>query len=420
MKVGIKSMQKEKTLEGRTLYIPQMNYAGPRALAAVLRSVGIDADVLPSSDKKTDILANKYLSGDECYPSIVTLGDTLKLAEEGLPPEKIAIFMPTAGGPCRFGQYAGFIERSLVKSGYGDVLIVSPTSENSYQGFGNLANSSLLTLIKAGWIVIVSSDILEKLRLKTRPYEVNKGETDTVFKECVEDLCQALEKGDYKKNAIGALKRARERFRNIPVKDEDRPLIGIVGEIFTRMNSYSNAETIRKVEEYGGEAWMSDVTEWIWYTLSEQKFWQRVRSENSVLAKLKVKIREISQHYYENSLVNIFKEDFKKREEPDVEEVLSYAKPYLPQYGAHGEMVLNIGKAVSLYHKGADGVIDISPFTCMNGIATEAIYPRVSSEHDDIPIKVFYFDGTQTDLDRDIGIFMELARNYQRRKKEAA
>ncbi len=80
-------------------------------------------------------------------------------------------------------------------------------------------------------------------------------------------------------------------------------------------------------------------------------------------------------------------------------------------------MVLSTGGAIYLYHQGADGIVDISPFTCMNGIVTEAIYPRVSRDHDNIPIRVFYFDGTHSDLDRDVGIFLELAKTYKRRKK---
>ena len=52
----------------------------------------------------------------------------------------------------------------------------------------------------------------------------------------------------------------------------------------------------------------------------------------------------------------------------------------------------------------------------MNGIVTEAIYPECRKDHDDMPIRVFYFDGTQGDLDRDVGIFLELAHTYQRRK----
>ena len=82
-----------------------------------------------------------------------------------------------------------------------------------------------------------------------------------------------------------------------------------------------------------------------------------------------------------------------------------------------GEMVLNVGKAVYLARKGADGIIDISPFTCMNGIVCEAIYPRLSRDLGGIPIRNFYFDGTQSDLDRDLGVYMELARSYQKNKK---
>ena len=61
--------------------------------------------------------------------------------------------------------------------------------------------------------------------------------------------------------------------------------------------------------------------------------------------------------------------------------------------------------------------IDVSPFTCMNGIICEAVYPRVSRDLGGIPIRNFYFDGTQSDLDRDLGVYLELARTYQRRKK---
>ena len=91
--------------------------------------------------------------------------------------------------------------------------------------------------------------------------------------------------------------------------------------------------------------------------------------------------------------------------------------PYLPYTGSLGEMVLSTGKAVYLHGKGVDGIIDISPFTCMNGIVTEAVYPRMQRDLDGLPIRTFYFDGTQADLDRDIGIFLELANTYRRRKK---
>jgi hypothetical protein len=33
-----------------------------------------------------------------------------------------------------------------------------------------------------------------------------------------------------------------------------------------------------------------------------------------------------------------------------------------------------------------------------------------------LPIRNFYFDGTQSDLDRDLGVYMELARGYRRQR----
>ncbi|MBC8184641.1 hypothetical protein H8E88_26395, partial [candidate division KSB1 bacterium] len=54
---------------------------------------------------------------------------------------------------------------------------------------------------------------------------------------------------------------------------------------------------------------------------------------------------------------------------------------------------------------------------CMNGVVCETVYPQISKQFDNFPIRIFYFDGTQTDLDRDVGIFLELAKNYQQKKK---
>jgi predicted nucleotide-binding protein (sugar kinase/HSP70/actin superfamily) len=70
------------------------------------------------------------------------------------------------------------------------------------------------------------------------------------------------------------------------------------------------------------------------------------------------------------------------------------------------------------FRKGADGIIDISPFSCMNGIVSEALYPRERQEHAGLPIKSFYFDGKGRDITNDLEIFLELARAYRQRKPQ--
>jgi predicted nucleotide-binding protein (sugar kinase/HSP70/actin superfamily) len=406
-------------IRDRALWLCRMPYGGSRMLAAAFRSIGLDARVTPEEDSRTLELGGKYTSGDECYPQRIVLGDYMKLIQdEKVDPQKTAFLLPTANGPCRFGQYVALLRRILDDQGYEDVAILSLTSADGYSGIGEQARE----LIRTSWRAVVIQDILLKLQLKTRPYEINPGDTDEVYLESLDFMGEVISRqGVSHKERMADLKaglqRVKKAFLAIPVRDEDRPLIGVVGEIFCRLNTYANNELIRHVEAQGGECWLAGVSEWLWYT-NEEAF-RRYREENRRVSKdwLKTFITTRIQHADEKALLEDFHDVFAHLPEPHVTEVLELARPYLPQEGSLGEMVLSTGGAIYMYHQGADGIIDISPFTCMNGIVTEAIYPRVSKDHDGIPIRVFYFDGTHSDLDRDVGIFLELTKTYKRRKK---
>ena len=122
-------VERENSLEGRTIYIPRMGEGSSRAFAAAFRAIGVKAEASPEGDERTKELAARYTSGDECYPERVTLGNFLKVMErDDFDPSKIAFFMPTATGPCRFGQYAPFLRRALKKMGQEEVLVLSPSS----------------------------------------------------------------------------------------------------------------------------------------------------------------------------------------------------------------------------------------------------------------------------------------------------
>jgi len=396
-----------------------MAYGSTRAFAAVFHAIGLEAEPTPPSDHRTRELGARYTSGDECYPAKVTVGDFMKLLEDTrVDPARIAFFMPTAEGPCRFGQYAPYLRHVLDANGYQAVQILSPTSQNSYEGLGELAKP----FVRSGWRALLSADLLAKLLLMRRPYERARGDAEGAYEESLADLCRTIETtpvepGEQLAALEQSMTRARDRFRAIDAgRERSLPLIGIVGEIFCRLNKFSNENLIGSLEQYGAEAWLSDIAEWVWYTNSE--VFRKLKLENRVwsLDALGAWARQRVQKHDEHRLVEVFKEDFLDREEPDIYEILECARPYLPREGAFGEMVLNVGKAAYLAKKGAAGIIDISPFTCMNGIVCEAVYPRLSRDLGGIPIRNFYFDGTQSDLDRDLGVYMELARSYRKRR----
>jgi len=406
-------------LHGKVVYAPTMTDGSVEAFCAVLGWMGIEAQPTPRSDERTLELGGRFTSGDECYPAKITVGDFVKITEQpGFDPKRTVFFMASGGGPCRFGQYAPFLTRLLAELGYPEVNVLSPTTEHGYSEIGDFGTA----FVRGVWRALVSTDLLRKKLLMTRPYEAEAGAADAAFSESVQDLCHTIQQScsDYDcqlREIQESLQRSRLRFEAVPLSsDSRRPLIGVVGEIFCRLNRFSNQDLVRRLEKQGAECWISDIGEWITYTNEEEA--RKLRLEGRAISPAMVKcwLRSLIQRHDEHALLEVFGDDFAGREEPAYEELMGLARPYLPNHGVDGEMVMSVGKAAYLAGKSADGVVDISPFTCMNGIVSEAIYPRLSRDLGGIPIRNFYFDGTQSDLDRDVGIYLELARSYQEKK----
>ncbi len=417
-----KVIKPHRTLRERDLYIPRMSIEGAATFAAAYRSFGVNAQPSPEGDARSLELARSYTIGEECYPEIVTLGAFLKVVDDSnFKPENTAFLMPTANGPCRFGQYRQVLQKVMAEKGLDEVMVVSPSSANGYEGFGEDASS----LMRLCWWALVAGDALRKLLLQTRPYELNAGDSDKAHEESLEALCSVIERRDVdmKKKfrlLVGTVEDIGNRFASIPADySVDKPLIGVIGEIYCRLDDYANSNLIRRIEKFGGETWLASITEWFWYTNFMHKHDLQLQGQRFSKSMLGVIIKNKFQRNDEHKLLAPLHEIFEGYEEPeDVASLLKPAEPYLPYWGSLGEMVLNAGGSIHLYEKGADGVVDISPFTCMNGIISESVYPKISEDHDGIPIRNFYFDGTEADYDRDVEIFLELATTYKRRKKK--
>ncbi|MEK6530053.1 MAG: hypothetical protein AABZ48_04095, partial [candidate division NC10 bacterium] len=61
------------SLREKKLWVFPMTYGGARAIAAVWRALGVDAEVVPPSDADTLALGARHTSGDECLPQKITL-----------------------------------------------------------------------------------------------------------------------------------------------------------------------------------------------------------------------------------------------------------------------------------------------------------------------------------------------------------
>ena len=393
--------------EKKILYIPYM-CDHSFALAAAFQANGVDARVFPESDEETLFWGRKLTTGKECFPCILTTGDMVKVTKmKDFDPKKAAFFMPSGTGPCRFGQYNRFHRLVLDELGFKSVAIYAPNQDARFYDELQMINSNFTRL---GWQAIVSVDLLTKKLHETRPYEVNKGETDKVYKECLEDVCQAIREGG--EHLEEALIRSREKLDNIKTTNKgSKPKIGVVGEIYVRSNRFSNENVIRKIEVFGGEAILATISEWVFYINAMAK--RKVKEKWNFSNFLSLFIKDFFQKYDEHRLGRIFKGSIKEIVEPKSEELFKLAKPYVDST-FEGETILTVGKAIELAKHGASGIVNVMPFTCMPGTIVSALLKRFKEENGNIPILNMAYDGQeQTNTLTRIEAFMHQARQYK-------
>ncbi len=370
--------------DAATLWIPPMHEAAPTLAAAALRSVGIKARALPAEDAQSFARGRCHTRGGECLPCPATLGTYLKTVEhEGGDPGRHALFMPTAEGPCRFGQYCTLDRVILEELGWNTVNILSWSSSDTYAGLSRSGRRRF-------WTALVLGDLLFKLRCRVAPYEREPGQADATFVDATARLAQGLAQArplrPLMRGVVSAFERIPQRRR------EAKPLVGIVGEIYVRQNRFANQELVRTIERNGGEAWLAPLTEWVLYIgylhaqglgNASHRPWRRLnaRLRNGFLAQDERRWTQLGG----SLLVG--------RHEPDIRRVLRAGAQFVP-HDFVGETILTLGRAMIFAREGASMVVNCAPFGCMPGAMTTGILQQAETETG-VPMISLTYDGEQ-------------------------
>jgi len=374
----------------RRVYLPYMIDHG-YVLAAVMRHCGTDAEALPTSDELTLELGRKYTSGKECFPSIITTGDIVKKTlSPDFDPEHAAFFMLGASGPCRFGQYNKLHRLVLDELGLQKVpIFVLDQTKDYHQHVATLGQGFRLQ----AWRAITIVDLMQKILLERRPYEVNEGETDAVYQEWLELLVEMVEQDscDFESFAL----RVRDAFEAVKVdKSTPKPRIGIVGEIFVRSNQFANDFVVHKLEALGAQCSLPPIEEWMDYTDHQRKRRSRFHLEGGWRDWAKQKLTEFVQERAAEPLRRQFDGAIEHfvREQP-TPEVLSHGRAYLSP-AVEGEAILSLGRAVEYAEHGFNGIVNVRPFGCMPGAIVSMLLHRFRQDFS-LPVFNLVVEGTK-------------------------
>ncbi len=417
-----------KKNQGKTIYIPYMSDSAV-VMKHAFRSAGVNAEMLHSDDE-TLKLGRRYTLGKECYPFIITTGDIIKTLKN-TDPKKAAFLMPQTNGPCRFGQYNKMQKIIIRELGYYDVPIIAPGApENSqfYKEYDMQGRRGFELLLKTVY-GIITVDYLNKALRQTRPYEKENGLTEKIYEKYVKKVCLTVENDPLRRmldRLALILAEARVEFEAIPLDKKERPLIGIVGEIFVRNHPYSNNDIIRNVEALGGEVEMPTIGEWPDHTSATRKidiitkqtdlYYKLIKyfspnGNGSELTKTTESFGEIlagliggARFYVSNRMMNRYlinsrqklekplRGFLREEKENDIYQVWKNAEPYMIKW--FGEAALSVGKSVEWIKNGANGIINVLPFTCIPGNIVNAISKSIKEDYR-IPWLNLAFDGLE-------------------------
>ena len=418
----------------KRLWIP--NACGSAdVLAAVLRAWGIDAAPLPRSPDPGLNLARRAISEDVCLPMLITTQDILeRVHAPDFDPKGEAFFQGQSEGPCRFGMYCMMQRRILDKMGLQDVDMVALGNRSADGGLG-------MNFLLAAWSGFLAHDMLDKMRLHTRPYEAMPGMSDTIFRhylrtvcDLVPHQCRVLESRGGRMRLIAGrhtwamedlLRRAQRDFAAVARRREaePRPLIGLVGEFFVRIHDGSNQEIVRKLERAGAEVWVAPPTEFFSYCNSigarlaadrwqDTRAWSDLRGILSGRLLTRIAVRD-EHHLFAATLPYLAGFD-----DIGPNELIEEGSRYVhPSFG--GEAICSMGKARDFAKRRLDGIVNVAPFNCMPGVTVTMLSQAFRRHHDNIPFLNLDYDGF-VDAGRDAKIVSFMSQVKERKAARRA
>ena len=237
-------------------------------LGACRQASRIQRRAFRKSGQGHDRTGLKYVNNDACYPAIVVIGQLIHQFVTGKSdPDRTAVAITQTGGMCRATNYAGLLRKGLRDAGYPQVPVIAVSVQGLEDNPGFKITLPMLHQIIQG---ITIGDLLQKVLLRTRPYQIDGNVTrlyekwDRVVQEFFEFKGYSPTLG--RKIGFNALlKQIVEEFDTVELQDIPRkPRVGMVGEILVQYHPDANNDAVGTIEREGCEAelpsWRSSST----------------------------------------------------------------------------------------------------------------------------------------------------------------
>ncbi len=309
---------------------------------SLLRALGGEVVVPPYSSKKTLSLGTKYSPEAMCLPYKLILGNFIEAIEHGAD----TVVMISSPGICRLGEYGKTMQNALkdlnLNARYYDFDLYKGKFKIMYDGLVELTGVRNPFRIIHSLIVGISKvfvlDKLETVFSYYRAREINHGDAEKTFKRMlrkIENVFTIKELKNAEKEAVSEIKKVQI--------DQNKEILNvdITGEIFMVLDPFSNQFIERELGKLGVQTRRTlTISSWL---------------KDAIIPKIFVK------------------------GETHLQRSMRLAKRYLTR-DIGGDSIEAISDIINANDKGTDGIIHISPFTCMPEIMSQNIFPTMRQD----------------------------------------
>jgi len=370
----------EEMRKNYTILCPQMSPIHFEILEPAFRACGYNFVVLPNDNKRAVDVGLKYVNNDACYPSLMVVGqimDALLSGQYDL--NKTAIIMTQTGGGCRATNYVGFIRRALEKADMGQIPVISLNLAGIESNPGFHLNLDMLMRAAYG---AAFGDIFMRCIYRMRPYEKEPGSVEALHQKWLKK-CQDFVSAKHM-NFFTFQKMCRkiiEEFDAVPITEERKPRVGIVGEILVKFAPAANNYLVNLLESEGAEAVCPDLIDFMLYCFYNQIYkaeYLGTKKKNATLSRLGIWGIERLR----GGAAKAFKKSKHFDPPTSIYKIVEYAKPIVNIGNQTGEGWFLTGEMVELIHAGVPNIVCCQPFACLpNHIVGKGVIKELRKQY---------------------------------------
>ncbi len=398
-----------------TILVPDMLPWHFSILVRLLKLEGYQVELLKNEGRAVIDEGLKHVHNDTCYPCLCVVGQYIDALKSGkYDVDKTAVMITQSGGGCRASNYIPLIRKAL-KTEFPNVPVVSLNFSGLEKG--SSFEVSLKLLLKLAYGIFYGDSIMWCYN-QTKPYEVNRGESDNVRDALVEEVVDAFAKGKY-----GNYKKLNARiisaFAQVQRVGEHKVKVGVVGEIYVKYSALGNNHLEEFLLSEGCEPVIPALMDFVLYCIvntindgilygRKNTFWLINKILYAVLHKMQKNI--IKQYQKDGTFEPIH----------DFEHLRRCADEVINQGVKMGEGWLIPAEMAALAETGTENIVCAQPFGCLpNHIAGKGVIRTLKSKFADENIVAVDYDPSATRVNQEnrIKLMLATARENKKRKQ---